>query len=377
MKIAWLCKQKYMNHDVIHDQYGRLYNLPKELTRLNHEVTAFCLNYSSTSKLNNFIPLPNNEIQLLKWHSYQAGFFGLNLPNYMRTLASTINKNKPDILIGGSDCLHSILTWWVAKQTKTPYVLDLYDNFESFGMSRIPGMKSGHRKAIKNAAGITTISDALKFHVQSFAPNVPVMTINSTIKTGDFTDQSIDEARSSLGLPANAILIGTAGSLSANRGTDMLYKVLDRVQQNHPQAMLAFAGAAHGNPPPIRKDIIYLGVLPHHQINTFFNALDVAVICMKDDPFGRYAFPQKAYEILSCKVPVLAADVGALKELFADFPQCLYSPDSTKDLELKILNQITNRIIPDITAPGWDDQAKKIEKFIVKLLPAAKRGYLF
>lgn len=355
-----------MNHDVIHDRYGRLYCLPHELVRRGNKVIGFCLDYSSTTKSTQIDTHVISESQLLKWHSYPAGVLASNLLRYTKFLVDTINEIQPDILIGGSDCLHSILTNWIAKKTHTPYILDLYDNFESFGMSRIPGMKSGHRNAIKNAAGVTTISDALKFHIQSLAPDIPAMTINSTITAGEFYNQSMDDARSSLNLPANTILIGTAGSLSADRGTDLLYKVIDLVQQDYPQAMLVLAGPAHGNPPPSRKDIIYLGELPHNTIPALFNALDVVVICMNANNFGNFAFPQKAYEILSCKAPVVAAAVGPLQELFKDSPECLYTPGDIGELYEKIILQIERKSIVDLPIPTWSDQAEKLEQFITK-----------
>ena len=38
MRIAFLCKRRYMGKDVIDDRYGRLYEFPFQLARLGHEV---------------------------------------------------------------------------------------------------------------------------------------------------------------------------------------------------------------------------------------------------------------------------------------------------------------------------------------------------
>jgi glycosyltransferase involved in cell wall biosynthesis len=82
---------------------------------------------------------------------------------------------------------------------------------------------------------------------------------------------------------------------------------------------------------------------------------------MKDDSFGRYAFPQKAYEILACNVPVVCAAVGALEELFQNYQGCSYLPDEPFDLARKIIKQLKLRTIPDMPIVTWRDQAKKIE----------------
>jgi len=34
MKIAFLCKRRYMDKDVVADRYGRLYEIPYQLSRL-------------------------------------------------------------------------------------------------------------------------------------------------------------------------------------------------------------------------------------------------------------------------------------------------------------------------------------------------------
>ncbi len=47
MKVLFLCKRRYMNHDVITDRYGRLYHLPAELALLGHDVYGFCLSYQN------------------------------------------------------------------------------------------------------------------------------------------------------------------------------------------------------------------------------------------------------------------------------------------------------------------------------------------
>jgi teichuronic acid biosynthesis glycosyltransferase TuaC len=81
---------------------------------------------------------------------------------------------------------------------------------------------------------------------------------------------------------------------------------------------------------------------------------------MRDTEFGRYAFPQKTYEILACKTPILTARLGALKETLKDYPQCLYEPDNQNDMQTKIENLLQNLVSIDIPIPTWQDQAKKL-----------------
>ena len=45
MRIAFLCKRRYMGKDVIDDRYARRYEIPYQLARLGHQVHGFCLGY--------------------------------------------------------------------------------------------------------------------------------------------------------------------------------------------------------------------------------------------------------------------------------------------------------------------------------------------
>jgi teichuronic acid biosynthesis glycosyltransferase TuaC len=362
MKIFYLCKRRYMNQDVILDRYGRLYHLPNELSLLGHDVRCNCLSYKKTYQCNEIHREKSEQAGQLSWQSEYAGTLGWKIPFYIRRIIKDIISFQPDMILGSSDALHAVIASWVAHRTNTPYFLDLYDNYESFGMSKIPGMLQGYRKALRDADGIFTVSNTLRDYVRNISPNTPVTTIESTISTGSFSPGRKAKARKALKLPKSRILIGTAGALSTNRGTEHLYKAFFSVKKSYSDACLVLAGPPGDNPPPDHPDIIYLGQLPHSTVPLLFNALDVAVICMKNDKFGKYAFPQKAYEILACNVPVVCAAVGALKELLREYQSCLYSPDDPTDLAGKIVGQLNARTIPDLSIPTWRDQAKKLEQ---------------
>lgn len=360
MKLAFLCKRHYMNHDVILDKYGRLYQIPKELSLLGHDVFGYCLSYRRST--NNSIAHWTKGLRgsLLRWESYYSGLVGNRLLSYLNRLTSEFQQQRPDAIIASSDVMHVILAHVISSRSKIPFFLDLYDNYESFGMCKIPGFRLAYRKALRASSGIFTVSSTLQNHIETIAPNAPICTIESTISEGSFQPSDKLKCRQTLKLPLDAKLIGTAGALSTNRGTEHLYDAFKRLKQKSDNVILVLAGPTGDNPPPQRPNILYLGELPHESIPSFFNALDVAVICMKDDNFGKYAFPQKAYEILSCEVPVVCARVGAIEALLNEYPQCLYEPDDSTSLTEKITLQLSNPFRPEIQIPTWAQQAEKI-----------------
>ena len=355
-----------MNHDVITDRYGRLYHLPDELALLGHEVYGFCLSYQNAPPVSQTHRKRSQESGLLSWHSLPAGLFGTKIPLYLLKVAHFITSNQPDVIVGGSDALHTILTRFFSKRTHVPYFLDLYDNFESFGMTDLPGIRWGYHRSLRDAEGLTTISKMLQRNIQSEYPGKPVTAIESTVCPEIFKPYPKIETREFFNFPVNALLIGTAGSLSESRDTRTLYEAFKKVHTIMPNTILALAGPLHGNPPPEHPAICYLGELPHAQIPKFFSSLDLAIICMRDDVFGRYAFPQKAYEMLACGTTVIAAKVGALQELFEKYEEVLYEPGNIDDLTTKILNQLRFRSTTLLPVPSWHDQAKKLESFLLK-----------
>jgi glycosyltransferase involved in cell wall biosynthesis len=85
---------------------------------------------------------------------------------------------------------------------------------------------------------------------------------------------------------------------------------------------------------------------------------------MLNSDFGRYAFPQKLYEILACQVPVIVAAVGAMRELLLAFPEFLYEPENIGELSNRLKAQLASPSVPTITVPDWTDQTILLEKIL-------------
>ena len=102
-------------------------------------------------------------------------------------------------------------------------------------------------------------------------------------------------------------------------------------------------------------------MLPHAQTAVLFGALDVGVVYLRDTPYGRYSFPQKAYEMAACGIPLAVARVGAMETLFADRPQALYEPDDAVSLAACLEDQLARPQIPELEIPDWAELASPME----------------
>jgi hypothetical protein len=119
--------------------------------------------------------------------------------------------------------------------------------------------------------------------------------------------------------------------------------------------------------------VIHLGELPHATIPDFFCALDVAVICMRDTAFGRYAFPQKAYEIIACHTPVVAARVGALEHLLATQANSLYEVGDSDSLRRCLSAQLAAPTPSLARPPDWAAQAVHLESVLHGVVASGPR----
>lgn len=356
MRIAFLCKRRYMSKDVILDRYARLYEIPRQLAMLGHEVRGWCLDYHSgeDGSWNH-----DGGSGSLLWESRSLGpLYAPALFAYPGRMLCLLREFGPDLVIGASDIPHVALTRWLATRLGLPYMIDLYDNFEGFGQARIPGFVPALRWGTHSACLVTTTSEPLRrLVVDEYGVDAgKVIAMPSSVDKSVFSATDRAAARRELNLPANAKLMGTAGGLYRDKGVAPLYAAWERISATRPDVHLVLAGPFRPDlPPPEGQRVHYLGHLEHASVAKLFSALDVGVVSVLDTEFGRYCFPQKAYEMLACGLPVVAADVGAMSELFADRPASLFVPGDPDSLVASLNRQLDAPV--GVTVPIDDWQA--------------------
>lgn len=347
-----------MNHDVINDRYARLFEIPQCLGQ-SVPVHSFCLDYRPGSKE----PIAED----LK-DSWSRANIPLTLfIGWFFLLIARARKFRPDCVIASSDCLQVILGGLVARMFGARFYADLYDDYSTFGLAKIPGMKYFYQRALARADGICAVSRTLGEYVQEQFPGKPVLVLESTIDSATFYPRDKTESRKLLGLDRlqGKKLVGVCGGLNAYHGADIVFGAFAKISELHPNVVFVVAGKLDEQCPlPELPNIEYLGMLPHSHMPHFFSAMDVQVVALSNTRFGYFAFPQKAYEVLSCQVPVAAADVGALALLFEQLPSALYDPDSSSSLASTVVHQLQARQVNEVEIPTWADQARELAAFI-------------
>lgn len=364
MKIIFVCKRYYTGKDLVRDRFGRLYQMPVQLARLGHEVVVICLDYRNAD------PLPDLEESFpcgsLHWSVLSfRDILSKKLPGLYRRLRS----KGPDLILGSSDIPCLWLTRRLAAKFGCPYVVDLYDNYESFGQARIPFFRWALRDSIQNAAAVVTVSEALKRKViEDYIPSGSVTVMSNGVDPCYFFSSDQGEARLALGLPSKSLLIGTAGNLSSMKGLDCVYRAWAKLEPKHENLYLVLAGPVDARLPiPEGPRVIYLGTLAEIQVGCLFQALDVGIIPAQDSEFGRYCFPQKLYEMVACGLPFVAAEVGAIADTLQNCPYLLYRVNNPDDLANRIVYQLRNRRLADLTPKFWPELVGQLNETLIEV----------
>lgn len=363
MRISFHCKRYYTGKDVLADRFGRLYEFPYHLANQGHQVRAYCLDYYGSEAEELEVQVPGSGS--LSWHSRPLGgaLFPFRLGATAKWLHRNLSSFSPEVIIGASDIPNLGVARWLARKTGTPYVVDLYDNFESFGQAKLPGFRRVLRDAAHDANLVVAASPALAAKVcADYAPSGSVRVMSNGVNKQVFFPADRLEARKQLSLPPHAQLIGTAGSLSRMKGFNVVLDAWAKLSARNPDAFLVLAGPLEAGLSVLRApQVIYLGKIAETDVSCLFRALDLGIVPIPDSQFGRYCFPQKLYEMLACGLPFVASSSGPMPELLKNHPELMFGPNDANSLVLAIERQLQSPTLPSIRVQTWDKLIRDIE----------------
>jgi glycosyltransferase involved in cell wall biosynthesis len=172
------------------------------------------------------------------------------------------------------------------------------------------------------------------------------------------------ELRRSLGLRADAFIIGYCGRLTEEKGLPELKEAIRRLHEENNRAMAVFLGDG-----PLSAELVRPGfssVLPsrpHSAIAEFMQALDLFVLPSKplrerhrvwEEQFGHVLI-----ESMASGIPTLGSDSGAIPEVLAD-PECIFAHSEVEAIHHKLRQAITS--------PEWLNQlARRQRERVLKL----------
>lgn len=191
------------------------------------------------------------------------------------------------------------------------------------------------RFLFSTAECVVAVSDPLAGYVKSIAPDANVRTIANGVDFEAFASHSDGtEWRRRWGISNDRErLIGFIGSLKPWHGLELLMAAYATLAERDASVQLVLIGDGplrgtleqEANERGLKKRIIFTGALPHTEIPTASQAIDVLTAPYPDmDHF--YFSPLKVFEYMAAGKPIVASRIGQISELLRSEETALLVP---------------------------------------------------
>jgi len=286
------------------------------------------------------------------YKSFNMGF-RLGIPYSIPTIGSfpvfskNINKSKL-IHAHGHPYLTSLLAGKLAKFYGKPFVLTQHNTFidynNIFDQVEIVNDISIGKQNLSTADRIIAISDATKEYILRLGAKPRKIKV---IYNGVDMDRFLiikgkrEEMRKKLGLPQDAIVVLTVRRLVYKNGIDTLLECADIAVKKNSKIVFVVVGkgpdmanvklqvAQRG----ISMNFKLAGFVSDYELPSYYNLADMFVLPSKSGE----GLPLVAMEAMACGLPVVATDVGGIKEVLLKDYAKLVPPNQPELLAEAIL----------------------------------------
>ena len=227
------------------------------------------------------------------------------------------------------------------------------------------------RDTLRRAAGVIAVSDALKQRmIELGIEEEKIAVIRNGVDNAIFYPRDRAESRQRLGLDAESKIAVAAGALVPLKGFDRLIDAMTLVEDPRVKLYIIGEGAERAKlqsriAARNLTDRVFLpGARPQSELAEWYSAADV--FCLASH---REGCPNVVIEAMACGAPVVAADVGAVRELVssADFGRVVSTPTAESFAEeiQKAMQMDWDRKM--ISAHGgarsWAEVAEEVMRF--------------
>jgi glycosyltransferase involved in cell wall biosynthesis len=241
-----------------------------------------------------------------------------------RQLRAAIKDSKPD-LIHANSIRAGLAATAASVATKTAVFWHLQDELPRHPLSTAIRILAAASPRVHLIAASKATADSFRgLILRLFQRRMPLRVIHNVVELDKFnTDpRHRDEIRKEFGLGESEFVVGIVGQITPRKGQLELIRVFANSQSQMPSATLLIVGA-----PMFNKDHLYLEEIKNttrelgmesrvkftgkrQDVVKLMQALDVLVVNSKSE-----AFVIVALEAMACGTPVVATDVGGIREM--------------------------------------------------------------
>jgi glycosyltransferase involved in cell wall biosynthesis len=353
------------NKDMVLENFGRQIRLFEPLAK-KHIVHFFCPDYTKKESM----IINQNRIKFIV-----RPVSLLSITKFLKSVDSTIEHGKYDVIVASTDPLIGILGNYYSKKYKIPLVYDLQDNFEIYSAYKLPMVGYLDKNIVKEANVVLTVSNELKKYISNIRRKETYIVRNG-IELGLFKDINKIKARKKLNLPIKSKIMVYIGHMHKIKGAELILKAFNKVKELYPDTYLLLSGKIDNSINIKQKNIIFKKFSKREEVVLGINAADVAVLPNTLNKFTKYCFPYKLVEYMACNVPIVATDVGDVSSLLKKYKGSLCKPGDYKDLAEKIIKKFQKNekvnYKKDVANLTWEKLSQKLDYAVKRAVKSIK-----
>ena len=255
-----------------------------------------------------------------------------------RRIEEVVKQIKPDLLHAHSPVLNALPALAVGRRTGIPVVYEVRAFWEDAavdhgttreGSLRYRVTRALETRALRQADHVFTICEGLRADIAARGlPDSKVTVIPNAVDVAAFDAGAAPDAHvlAQLGLQnglQKRTVIGFIGSFYAYEGLDLLIDALPKVLTRIPNSCLLLVGGgpqeaalkARALALGVGDKVIFTGRVPHHQVQGYYDAVDVLAYPRHSMRLTELVTPLKPLEAMAQQRLFVASDVGGHREL--------------------------------------------------------------
>ena len=279
--------------------------------------------------------------------------FRLGIPYSIPTVASfpiflkAVNSSKI-VHAHGHPYLTSLVAAKLAKKYSKPFVLTQHNTFIEYNnifddVEQLNDLTVG-KQTLRDADKIITVSNATRDYVLSLgAKPEKVKVIHNGVDLVKFKPSTSEQEkiRKKLGIPHDAFVVLTVRRLVYKNGVDTLIESANIAVKKNNRIIFLVVGKGPDSDKVkwriqqlgIEKNFRLAGFVSDEDLPAYYNAADLFVLPSKSGE----GLPLVALEAMACALPVIATDVGGIREILIDDYGKLVPPNQPELLAKAIL----------------------------------------
>jgi len=301
-----------------------------------------------------------------------ARFYARGILPWVKQLSRTWH---PDVLDAHFIWPDGVAISLIAKNLGLPYVITLRGKL--FECMKEPSQVRQCAEALKGAAAVISVSSGLaEAAIELGSDPARMRVIPNGVDAGIFNIKDKKACRKTLGLPEDKKILVTVAHLGHRKGHHEVISALAGLPED--VCLVLVGGPAQGGTHEtimaeaeksgVEKRVILAGPQPYDQVARYFSAADASVLASY-----REGCPNAVLESLACGTPVVATDVGAVRDILpVPGAGCIVPRKQVEPLKEgleKVLSTKwdTESVLEASRVRSWDQVALEVETVFQKI----------